>query len=462
MRPQAAIRIVLGVALAGCPWGASMAGKPGPAPPTRPADAVQLLGPGVCDFVALDGGPGDWELENGVLTVTLRDRIEGANHLVSKYLFQDALVHAEFWLPDGWTGNSGLYFHGLYELQILNSYRVDPLTWREMGSVYRFHKPLVNPAKPPKQWQTYHVRYFAPRRNGQGEITVPGRFDAWLNGIAVQRGAEFREPRSKYCTMLTPPTPYIARLREVMDATGKGPLILQEHLSPVRFRNIWVQPLDSSEPPPEPADPPTVTIGLIGDSTVADTYGWGPALRTRLSGHVEVLNYAKNGATLEALSHRLDELLTRSPRYVLVQFGHNDQKRYGLDVYEGLLRAYVERIEAAGAEAIVVSPVTRRNFDGAGRISPKRWNEPDKPFHATLGRYAQSAMAVASEMETLSIDLYTLSVDQANALGPRRCAAYNAQPRDTTHFSPAGADAVAAILVRELHEVAPGAFPPAR
>ena len=457
-----AARIVLGAALAGCPWGVSCAGESAADPLTRPAEAIQLLGPGVCDFVALDGGPGDWDLEDGVLTVTLRDRIEGANHLVSKFLFQDARVHAEFWLPDGWTGNSGLYFHGLYELQILNSYRVEPLTWREMGSVYRFHKPLVNAAKPPKQWQTYDVRYFAPRRNEEGEITVPGRCDAWLNGVAVQQGAEFGEPRSKYCTMLTLPTPYIARAREVMDETGKGPLILQEHLSPVRFRNIWVQPLESPEQSLEPADPSIVSIGLIGDSTVADTYGWGPALATRLRGRAEVLNFAKNGATLEALSGRLDELLTHSPRYVLVQFGHNDQKRYGLDVYERLLRSYVERIEAAGAEAILVSPVTRRNFDEAGRIRPKRWNEPDKPFHATLDRYAQRAIAVAGELETASIDLYTLSFEQCNDLGPQRCSRFNAQPRDTTHFSPAGADAVAAILVRELRDVAPGVIPPAR
>ena len=57
----------------------------------------------------------------------------------------------------------------------------------------------------------------------------------------------------------------------------------------------------------------SLTIGLIGDSTVASTYGWGPAFAKRFKNDTNVFNYAKNCAMLESLSDKLDELLARKP-----------------------------------------------------------------------------------------------------------------------------------------------------
>ncbi len=57
----------------------------------------------------------------------------------------------------------------------------------------------------------------------------------------------------------------------------------------------------------------SLTIGLIGDSTVANTYGWGPAFASSVKGKVKVLNVAKNGATLDSLSKKLDALLKEKP-----------------------------------------------------------------------------------------------------------------------------------------------------
>jgi len=70
-----------------------------------------------------------------------------------------------------------------------------------------------------------------------------------------------------------------------------------------------------------------LTIGLFGDSTFASTYGWGPSFAEHFTDQAKVINYAKNGATLQSLSNRLDELLALKPDYVLIQFGHNDQKK---------------------------------------------------------------------------------------------------------------------------------------
>ena len=141
-------------------------------------------------------------------------------------------------------------------------------------------------------------------------------------------------------------------------------------------------------------------IGLIGDSTVASTYGWGPALADQVNGQVTVLNYAKNGATLDSLSKKLDALIKKKPDYVLIQFGHNDMKRYDAKAYSAKLKKYVERIKRGGCKPIVLSSVTRRNFDGNGKISP-RIMHGDR----SLPAFAQSAKVAAKEEHVPFIDL---------------------------------------------------------
>lgn len=421
-----------------------------------PSGGVQLLGQdGACEFVDSAGGPPNWILEDDVLTVTLRKDMALSNYVISKVHFRDADIHVEFLLPEGWTGNSGLYLHGLYELQILNSFGVSTMTDTEMGALYRFHKPLVNASKPPMTWQAYDIRYFAPRRNANGKATKPGVVTAWLNGKLVQNRAQFSEPRSKYCPLQSGATPYLDALHEQLKATEQGPLFLQEHLSPVCFRNIWIKSRDGRVSPIKRSPQPNLTIGLIGDSTVASTYGWGPALGDHLVHDARVVNYAENGATLEALSDELDDLLEWSPHYVLVQFGHNDQKKYGAEVYGDLLRSYVSRIREAGAKAVIVSPVTRRNFDERGKITPKPWNDPNQPFHGTLADYAREADEVAQEIDTPFIDLHALSIEHHNKIGPIASKAYNDTGSDITHFSQAGADAIAGLVLDELRKIVP-------
>ena len=199
----------------------------------------------------------------------------------------------------------------------------------------------------------------------------------------------------------------------------------------------------------EPRDTP-LTIGLIGDSTVADTYGWGPAFAGRFKDGITVLNYARNGATLESLSSRLDELVLLKPDYVLIQFGHNDQKKYDTEVYGTRLKSYVDRIKRAGATAVVLSSVTRRNFDENGKIKPV-----ESGLKANLSYYASAARNVAKEEKVPFIDLYAISVAHHNQLGAEASAAYNYNGVDTTHFSPAGAGATAGLILKELQAVIP-------
>jgi len=214
-----------------------------PLPVKPPAGAVLLFGDGSegpPKFVSTKGEPIDWVVEDGSLC--MKRSIGHLNHVVSTDVFQDADIHAEFMTVKQAQGNSGLYIHGLFEMQIFDSHGVDPPTDQDAGSLYRFAKPLVAAARPVGEWQVYDIRYTAPRRDAAGKVTRPGSIIAWLNGRLVQDGVEFSEPRSPYIPYRHGVTEYLRGVKRRLDETGKGPLFLQDHGSPVRFRNIWIVP----------------------------------------------------------------------------------------------------------------------------------------------------------------------------------------------------------------------------
>ena len=207
-------------------------------PVEAPAGAVVLLGAGVEPrFVGMDGGPTDWKHDGDDLVVTTT---EGhANHVHSIDTFEDADFHAEFVVDPLAHGNSGLYFHGWFEMQIYDSAGIDPVTDQDEGSLYRFAKPLANAARLAGQWQVYDIRYTAPRRAADGKVTRPGSIIAWLNGKKVQDGVEFDEPRSPYIPYKHGVTDHLRAVEKTLLETGRGPIFLQDHGSPTRFRNIW-------------------------------------------------------------------------------------------------------------------------------------------------------------------------------------------------------------------------------
>ncbi|MFM7737907.1 MAG: DUF1080 domain-containing protein [Planctomycetota bacterium] len=193
-------------------------------------------------FVNMAGEAPNWPIEDGALVSTQKPG--NINHLCSRLHFRDADIHVEFLLPEKGAGNSGIYIHGNFELQIINSHEAKELTQQEMGSVYGFAPPLVNAAKPPGQWQVYDIRYRAPRRNAADKVETPGAITAWLNGQLVQNGVTFEEPRSTFHPYRHGVTDYLKTIYPKQKATATGPLFLQDHNSPVRFRNVWVKPLD--------------------------------------------------------------------------------------------------------------------------------------------------------------------------------------------------------------------------
>lgn len=211
-------------------------------PTAPPEGATVLLGPETNEFLSKSGEAIDWPLEDGVATSTRGQN--RSNHIVSKLHFRDADLHVEFKLPAKGSGNSGIYIHGNYELQIINSTGKEKLDQGDIGAVYGFAPASVNAGKPPGEWQVYDIRYKAPRRDESGKIVEPGKITAWLNGQKVQDETEVDEPRSNYHPYRYNTTDYLKAIWEKQKETSAGPVFLQDHDNAVQFRNVWVKPLD--------------------------------------------------------------------------------------------------------------------------------------------------------------------------------------------------------------------------
>lgn len=192
-----------------------------------------------------------------------------------------------------------------------------------------------------------------------------------------------------------------------------------------------------------------IKIGLIGDSTVAQQSGWSPAFAGKFDKGVTVHNDAVNGATLQSLSKRLPKLLALEPDYVLIQFGHNDQKRYDTDVYSAKLADYIERVKAAGAKPIVLSSVVRRSFKD-GKIVQGIAKTEKFTFRANLTAYAKAAEATAKKEAVPFIDLHHISMAHHNQIGPEESRTYDFKQGDK-----ATAELILPELIKNIPELKP-------
>ncbi len=179
-----------------------------------------------------NGEPSEWIVENGQLIVN-----PGKGHIASKRAFGDIQLHLEWLSPKakGKEGqkysNSGVFFMGIYEVQILNSFQNKTYANGQAGAIYKQHIPLVNASLPPDNWQTYDIIFMAPKFSDKGTLVSPAKLTVLHNGILIQNNVELLGPT---CYIGTPY--YVAH-------PSKLPLVLQDHGDPVRFRNIWVREL---------------------------------------------------------------------------------------------------------------------------------------------------------------------------------------------------------------------------
>lgn len=214
---------------------------------------------------------------------------------------------------------------------------------------------------------------------------------------------------------------------------------------------------------------PVPTIYLAGDSTVTDQptepyLGWGQALPLFFGAQACIANHAESGLSLKSFkgSRRLDKIVSvlRPGDYVLVQFGHNDQKEKGEGIgaftsYAQSLRDYVVAIQAKGGKPVLVTSVARRRFDAKGQVVE------------SLGDFPAAVRQVAQELKVPLIDLNTLSKQLYQSLGSEGTIPlflhYPAHTfpgqtvalQDDTHFSAWGAYAIARCAVQGMSQGAP-------
>lgn len=194
-----------------------------------PADATVLFDGK--DLTAFNSSGSDnaatWAVENGYCSP------KGSN-ICSKAKFKDCQLHMEFWLPlmadakGQARANSGVFFMGYcYEIQILDSYGLTSGDG-DCGAIYSRTPPMVNACRPPETWQSYDIVFHAAKFDESGKKTANARVTVVQNGVLIHDNAEIAG---------------LTTNRENPEPKEAGPIELQNHGCPVRFRNIWVRAL---------------------------------------------------------------------------------------------------------------------------------------------------------------------------------------------------------------------------
>ncbi len=213
-------------------------------PGRAPSDAIDLFDGKNLSKWQKQSGPNDggkvteagWKVENGYMEV-----VAGTGSIMTREKFGDIQLHVEWAAPkqimekSQGRGNSGVIFMGRYEIQVLDSYNNITYADGQAGAIYGQYPPLVNPALPPGEWQTYDIVFEAPRFEGD-KVVKPAYFTVFFNGVLVQNHmASLGGTRHRQVATYAPHAP-------------EGPLVLQNHEgNPVRYRNIWLRRLTPSD-----------------------------------------------------------------------------------------------------------------------------------------------------------------------------------------------------------------------
>ncbi len=199
-------------------------------PGKPPGDAVVLFdGTDLSQWTGRDG-KASWKIENGFMEVNGTGDIQTRKH------FGDCQLHIEWATPtriEGQSqgrGNSGVFLFGRYEIQVLDSHDNPSYPDGQAAAIYGQKPPLVNSSRPPGSWQVYDIIFQAPRFDGK-TLVQKARVTVIHNGVVVHHAQEFIGSTAHQ------------RVAEYTPHEPRGPIKLQDHQNPVRFRNIWVRKL---------------------------------------------------------------------------------------------------------------------------------------------------------------------------------------------------------------------------
>ncbi len=209
-------------AIAGIRWAMDARGQNSIAP----RGATMLIdGKNLDHWETPKGKPSQWKLlDDGV------EVVPGKGHLVTKEKFGDFRMHVEFMVPTSarkgqGAGNSGVYLQWRYEVQILDSFGLDSKA-SDCGGLYRTQEPAVNACRKAGEWQTYDIVFRTAHFDAAGQKTKNAEITVVHNGVLIHD--HFSIPNKT------------GNGRK--EAPGPGPIMLQDHGNPVRFRNVWILP----------------------------------------------------------------------------------------------------------------------------------------------------------------------------------------------------------------------------
>ncbi len=204
---------------------------PGAEPGSAPSDAVILFDGSNLD--AWENGE-NWLVEDGVA-------VPQKSAIVSRQHFGDMQLHLEWSAPTEirgsgqGRGNSGCYLMNLYEIQILDSFENQTYFDGQAGSVYKQTPPMANAMRKPGEWNSYDIIFNAPVFRSNGDVQKPGFVTLIQNGVVMLNHFELLGPTS------------FVEAPHYKPHAEKGPISLQFHGDPVRFRNIWVRELKAPQ-----------------------------------------------------------------------------------------------------------------------------------------------------------------------------------------------------------------------
>ncbi len=210
------------------------------APGQPPSDAIVLFGgTDLSKWKSDKKGEGVddkalWKVENGYFeivpktgSIRTREKIPG-----------DTQWHLEWAAPSEvkgnsqGRGNSGVFIGGFPEVQVLDSFENDTYPDGQAAGLYGNYPPMVNASRKPGEWQTYDIIIERQKKDEAGKVVKKARISVIHNGTVVQWGREFD------------------------NGAQDGDLSLQDHGNPVRYRNIWVRPINLTDSDSEGTPPP--------------------------------------------------------------------------------------------------------------------------------------------------------------------------------------------------------------
>jgi hypothetical protein len=213
---------------------------------TPPSDAIVLFdGKDLSKWKSTKGGEAAWKVENGYA------EINKTGDIVTKDEYgPDLQVHVEWTAAQPAKGsgqgrsNSGLFFFGRYEIQVLDNYENQTYPDGQATAVYGYMPPLVNASKKPGEWQTYDIIFKGPRFK-DGKLETPAEDTVLHNGVVTQASTKLLGDTNHRTVGTYKPH------------GEKGAIRIQDHGDPVRYRSIWLRPL-SLPGPDEIGDGPQI------------------------------------------------------------------------------------------------------------------------------------------------------------------------------------------------------------